>query len=244
MARTADIAAYESILRQIRGVLAAQVVIAPSGEVDEIHVLAGPGRGAKQIVRDVESALAAQFGVNVDHKRVSVAHLRGPGEGSAEGRLKLKGVQLGVEGVRALCRVELEWDGQALAGEAEGPASTTNRRHLPAAATFAALEQRFRIGDALVLEDATLCQVGQRAVALVSVSVLGRDGEQVLVGCCLVRGDEREAIVRAALDAVNRRLARGQRPPAEDSSGSTERMAGQAGQQDPGRVRRNEDGDR
>jgi hypothetical protein len=241
MARTADIAAYENILRQIRGVLAAQVVVAPSGEVDEVHVLAGPGRGAKQIVRDVESALAAQFGVNVDHKRVSVAHLRGPGEGSGEGRLRLQGVQLTIEGVRALCRVELEWDGQSIVGEAEGPASTTNRRHLPAAATFAALEQRFRVGHALALEDVVLCQIGGRTVALVSASVLGREGEQILVGCCLVRGDEREAIVRAALDAVNRRLARAQRPPAEEAAAPAERTGDQ---QDSGRVRRNEDGDR
>ncbi len=219
MARSADVAAYENILRQIRGVLGAQVVVSPSGEVDEIHVLAGPGRGAKQIVRDVESAMAAQFGVNIDHKRVSVAHLRGPGEGAAEGRLKVKGVRLAVDGVRAVCRVELEGEGQVFAGEVEGPASTANRRSLPAAATFAALEQRFRVGDALVLEDAALCQIGQQTVALVSASILGREGEQTLVGCSLVRGDEQEAMVRAALDAVNRRLGRRTRLPAEDAPG-------------------------
>ena len=38
-------------------------------------MLAGSGRHPKQIARDVESCLAAKFGLAVDHRRISVAQM-------------------------------------------------------------------------------------------------------------------------------------------------------------------------
>lgn len=199
-------AAYEEVIRQIREVLAARVVTDPSGTIEEIHVLAGPGRGAKQIVRDVESACAAQFGITLDHKKISVAQVRGPEGGSHGNRLRLRGVHLGVEGTQVTTRVELDWDGQVFVGEARGLASAGNRRRLLAQATLAAVEDCFQTGDAFVLEDARLYPLGHRMVALVGVNLITREGEEVLTGSSAVRDDEPEAVVRAALDAINRRL--------------------------------------
>lgn len=50
------------------------MVFAENGMPCEIHVLPGP-KSSKSLVRDIQSALTAQFGVQVDHRIISVAIL-------------------------------------------------------------------------------------------------------------------------------------------------------------------------
>jgi len=63
----------ENLLTSLEGVLSARVVTTPLGEVSEVHVLAQAGLSPKQVVRNVESALLAQLGLKVDHRKISVA---------------------------------------------------------------------------------------------------------------------------------------------------------------------------
>ena len=63
----------ENLLTSLEGILSARVVTTPLGEVSEIHVLAQAGLTPKQIVRNVESALLAQLGLKVDHRKISIA---------------------------------------------------------------------------------------------------------------------------------------------------------------------------
>ena len=63
----------ENLLTSLEGVLSARVVTTPLGEVSEIHVLTTSDQQAKQVVRNIESALMAQLGVKVDHRKISVA---------------------------------------------------------------------------------------------------------------------------------------------------------------------------
>src|SRR5512143_263472 len=63
----------ENLLTSLEGVLSARVVTTPLGEVSEIHILAQSGLAPKQIVRNVESALLAQLGLKVDHRKISIA---------------------------------------------------------------------------------------------------------------------------------------------------------------------------
>jgi hypothetical protein len=41
----------------------------------EIHILANPGKPAKQVVRDVQSVAMAQYGIDIDHRIVSVVQI-------------------------------------------------------------------------------------------------------------------------------------------------------------------------
>ena len=63
----------ESLLVCIPGVQKARVVVNDWGAIKEIHILTGLDRSPKQIVRDVESALKAQWDINLDRRVVSVA---------------------------------------------------------------------------------------------------------------------------------------------------------------------------
>ena len=66
---------WQELICRLEGVQAAQVVFAENGMPCEIHVLAGPEKSSKSLVRDIQSALTAQFGVQVDHRIISVAQL-------------------------------------------------------------------------------------------------------------------------------------------------------------------------
>ena len=63
----------ENLLTTLEGILSARVVTTPLGEVSEIHILAQAGLQPKQLVRNIESALLAQLGLKVDHRKISIA---------------------------------------------------------------------------------------------------------------------------------------------------------------------------
>src|SRR5438034_10104417 len=63
----------ENLIAGLTGVLSARVVVTPLGDVSEIHVLTLSDMQPKQVVRNVESALMAQLGIKIDHRKISVA---------------------------------------------------------------------------------------------------------------------------------------------------------------------------
>lgn len=69
-----DVPAIERDLARIPAVTSARVVV-EDDQLNEIHVVCGPGRSPKLINRDVQSLLAARWGVDIDHRKVSVVQL-------------------------------------------------------------------------------------------------------------------------------------------------------------------------
>lgn len=67
------IQAAEALLRSLKGVVSVRIVARPGGGVEEIHMLTTHEVSPKLTVRNVESALMAHFGVQIDHRKVSVA---------------------------------------------------------------------------------------------------------------------------------------------------------------------------
>jgi len=65
----------EDALRQIPGVRAVSVVTDPKANPTEIHVLASPGKPAKQVVRDVQSVALTRYDIDLDHRIVSVVQI-------------------------------------------------------------------------------------------------------------------------------------------------------------------------
>ncbi len=63
----------ENLITALTGVLSARVVVTPLGEVTEVHVLTRSDVLPKQVVRNIESALMAQLGFKIDHRKISVA---------------------------------------------------------------------------------------------------------------------------------------------------------------------------
>lgn len=66
----------ERLLEALAGVVSAHIVTDSLGRMVEIHVLASPELHPKQVVRNVESALSAGLGIDIDRRMVSVAQIR------------------------------------------------------------------------------------------------------------------------------------------------------------------------
>ena len=66
---------WEILLKQLPGVLNAEITNNDEGQLTEIHVLATSDRLPKQIVRDVQSALMAEYKAKVDYRIISVAQI-------------------------------------------------------------------------------------------------------------------------------------------------------------------------
>lgn len=73
---TASAEDAERLLGSLTGVVSAHVVADAAGDIVEIHVLSAADLHPKQMVRNVESALSAGLGLQIDRRIVSVAQIR------------------------------------------------------------------------------------------------------------------------------------------------------------------------
>jgi len=178
------------------------------GYIREIHVLTDSTRTPKQLVRDVESALQAQFGLELDHKKVSIAQTtNGKQPKFADSRLKFSDVAISLNGIQARAIVRLKVNGETFEGEASGPSSHHGQIRLISTATLKALESWSHDQVTLVLEDInpSVSMSGQTLV-VVFVNMITPKGEDLLSGSAVMKQDLWKAVVNATLDAVNRRL--------------------------------------
>ncbi|SHN52437.1 hypothetical protein [Desulfitobacterium chlororespirans] len=209
-------APYEEAIKKIRSVIGTRIKGNESNEISEIHVLANSERNPKQIVRDVESVLAAQFGIEIDHKIVSVVQLEQQEDEASSSlhfppkrtqiRPKLISISLHTNNMMAEVKVELSMGDETYEGIASGTSTTYNRLRLFVDATVNALSGSLMEKLFFATEDVMITRLGKYQVAQVIICLMTPLGEQNLVGCALVKNDEREAIVKATLDAVNRKL--------------------------------------
>lgn len=203
----------ERTLGSVAEIKAARVVATPEGVIQEIHVLALPNKSPKQLVRDIESTLMATFGIEVDHKKISIAQLGADAPsmqdstaGGDAARARIVSINANVTGPHMTVTVALEIEGDTYTGEVAGPASQTGRLRLVAMATLDAIEQYAHGAYSFAMEDVSVIQLGRERVAVCCVTLVSPLGEQSFAGTALVRQNEKDSIVKATLDAINRRL--------------------------------------
>jgi len=63
----------EELIGTLPGVISVRIVPSETGAVDEIHVLTTDQLPPKNTVRNIESALMAQLGLRVNHRKISIA---------------------------------------------------------------------------------------------------------------------------------------------------------------------------
>jgi hypothetical protein len=217
------LAELERELCRLPDVTAARIVPDGAHRPVEVHILARPGKPAKQLVRDVQSVALASFGIELDRRIVSVVQLGENGDsgsradddgadddGADDGdvargfRPRIATINAESNGLRSLVRVTLEHDGIEAIGFSEGSSSTAS---LVAVATIDALRQIEPIAECIDLDSAQIVRVGVHDVAVVTAVFLVPPTAETVVGSAFVRqNQEAEAIARAVLDATNRRL--------------------------------------
>lgn len=208
-----EVLELERELCRLPDVSAARVVTDDIGRATEVHILATGPKHPKQVVRDVQSVALASFGIELDRRIVSVVRLHSDGDEPTvdavpvEHRAVLGHVASEVTGLRSLVRVTLARGDEEAVGFAEGSIASSARHRLVAAATVDALRQLQKAAECLDVDSAQIVRVGPNDVAIVTVVFVIPPSEQMVSGSAIVRDHlDSEAIVRAVLDATNRRL--------------------------------------
>jgi hypothetical protein len=198
----------EATLGRLAGVQAVRVVTGADARPTEIHVLASRDKTPKQLVRDIQSAAMAQFDLEIDHRIVSVVQFD-EGESTVgpatAPRVLIATITAQTTGLESTATVTLASGGTLYDGSATAPATASSKPRLIARATLNALAGLMPVG-ACDIEYAQIANVGGREVAVSIVQVLTAEGETIVTGSALVRGDEADAVARSVLDALNRRL--------------------------------------
>jgi hypothetical protein len=149
----------------------------------------------------------AQYDLPVNHRKISIAQVGGGDTRMAKPRPRLVSVGHEVSGKQAKVTVALQLGGVEYDGVAQGAASTMGRLRLVATATLNAVERIIPETHSFALEDITAVKLGRETIVVTSIAILGNTSDETYAGCAIVKDDEREAIVRSVLDAVNRRLS-------------------------------------
>jgi hypothetical protein len=194
-------------IEQIKGITSARVILDDKGAISEIHLVGSAGRKAKQIVRDTESLLYARFGIRIDYRRISLVQLDAPNVSLVPSRLIFVSASASPQAENCV-RVVLQSDGRTY----EGVASVFTEAHqdaqanATAQATIGAVQQAIGEMARLAVQEAKHVSANGQNVSLVVIHALTSQGEECLTGTCLVRDQPLDAVAKATLDAINRRL--------------------------------------
>lgn len=207
----------ENLLTSLQGVLSARVEVSPVGEVTGVHILGQAGMSPKQMVRNVESALLAQMGLKVDHRKISIAQTAEvrPIEALERAAVQEQAIRrdvvfrgLEVEptvSLRVRVRVTLAVRGQEVSGEEEVADTERSRVQGAARATVAVLDRSLPDGT-IELEGIRVMDAFEADLMVAGVRAIDGRTTQLLSGSAVVADRGEQAAVLAVLDATNRWL--------------------------------------
>jgi hypothetical protein len=219
----------ERLLCSLAGVVSTRVVANPLGRLEEIHVLASPILGAKQVVRNVQSALSAGLGIVVDRRIISVAQIRNdvvePDDSAEDGAATDRASSTTLSGESdafrivfmtwdarsrshddSECRVLVRRNGDEFSGAGSGAATSLGRAQAGARAVFAAVAAALD-RETVALESASLVETHGQSFILVSARALAGRQTQRLTGIARLDRSPEEAAILASLQATNRWVA-------------------------------------
>ena len=194
--------AMEELINEIFDVVSSKVVLNNS-EVEEIHVLSSNRRGPKQISRDIQSALNAKFNTNIDYKKISVAQIDDKQNIINDFRLKVELVQVSLTGSNTEVKVVLVKNDERIE-----LGSKNSIYRLLAQATIDCIHKVLNIDDILNVEDVEKIHLAKEKVIVVAVSYVSNKFEMLMTGTATIVKDEYETVVKATLDAINRRISK------------------------------------
>lgn len=195
----------EEAIAGLDGIEAVRLVPGERRPVDELHAIIAPERDPKQTARDLQTLLAARYGIDVDRRVISIVQLPADtGQRLHDGlpRLVLDTVQIEVRGNETSVTVHL-LDGDQPVRGCIGPVEDTEVAEATAGAALDAI-RGLREDIDLRLLGAEIAVLGPERVAVALISAADGRARDLLTGSAVVRGYEADAVARAVLDATNR----------------------------------------
>ncbi len=196
----------KSLVCRIPDVLSCKVILGDKNEVEDIHVLCPTGRNIKQLVRDIQSAVSARFNMEIDYKVISVAQIEE--NEYKDNRLKIDSISMMNMDNSLKATVVLENEEKTFEGVSIKVKSTTNKYKAVAEATILALEAFINTNSIFYLEGIEKTKIAGRDAFLCLVGYTYKNTENLLIGSSLIKTDENEAVVKSALNALNRMISK------------------------------------
>ena len=198
--------AIEESIKNLPGIKGVKVV-SDKEKISEIHILASDKKTPKQLIRDIESTVMVEHDLKLDHKIISIAQLSDEEIFTDDdSRLLINGFSKSVKNNHSEISVELANGDNIFEGKASGITTSENKLKLFSEATLNAIEKF--LGDVchLLPSDLRVVSIGNNEAILVSVIILDDKNENCFLGSALIKGEKELSVIKATLNAVNRRL--------------------------------------
>jgi hypothetical protein len=150
-------------------------------------------------------AAVADERVSVEEQVSETTAVPVPGPRSV-GRPSIAKMHLVSAGLDVTASVTLASGGRTATGESRGLASPSGVHRAVAVATLRAVEELVGEVARVELEHLEITPMGTERTVVVLLTLLTAQGSEHLTGAAAVRDDVRQAVIRATLDALNRRL--------------------------------------
>jgi len=197
-------AEWQSLISQLNGVYAAHVVFSEEEQPIEIHVLASSRRSGKALVRDVQSAISARYGIEVDYHIISIAQVEPNMMSDISYRLNYSGIRMNSSEEGVEVTVTLSRDEDRFSGTAIGSTLPFSRMRCIAQATLDAVKKC--TSDTYFFELASTELIRSNGRAIIVTQVYCIPELTPLIGCVYAETDSDAAVVQSVLDAINRKL--------------------------------------
>lgn len=199
---------YSEYIARLPGVINANVVFI-GGEIEEIHVLADTSRSPKQIVRDIQSLLMAQFQKEVDHRVISIAQIDSELNPTVKPAMRFVIESVAVAKKREQTEVEvtLSMNGKMFYGKQTSLKDNYDVWRGLVQATLNAIALVDETTNKYTVLDIRFTEIAGERMALVCVSLSSANNASCRYsGTAFSLGDDSLAIVKATLSALNRKI--------------------------------------
>ncbi|MBW7572621.1 hypothetical protein [Caproiciproducens faecalis] len=197
---------YSDLIDKLPGVIKSSIV--QSGDtITEIHVLSDTSRSPKQIARDIQSAIFVQFDTTIDHKVISIAQIPSENTQRIKDRLVFEEISISKSKNRSTATVSL-CDGEtAYSGEASALNDSVEINKMICQATLNAVSNFIEPDMSLSPIDVKLFDLTEEKAVAVCIAVNFKNSVERYLGSSFVGDDAGYAVVKATLDALNRKIS-------------------------------------
>ena len=219
-----DLEAIAAALRELPGVAAASVHPDDTGGVDSLRLGLAPDGDGLAVAGAASRLMAERFGTRVHAEQVQVVDAAPPEPAPQPEpvqpepvppvpvppqravRPEIVRTDLVTSGLEFSATVVLSSQARAATGDAHGAVTASGMQRAIGQATLRAVERLARDSARIELDSVMVAETAGERTVLVALTLVSSRGAERLAGSAVVREDESRAIVRATLDALNRRL--------------------------------------
>jgi hypothetical protein len=206
-------AELDKLVSHLNGVLAARTVLNDEDEIIEIHVLSDLSKTPKQLVRDIQSAIMAAFGLEIDYKLISVAQVNNSMVAPPvipEQRILIKKILIGLDSTSLETTVVLGAGDKTYEGTCRGPIAGRSRTHSAVNACIAAIKSYLGQDYSVTLLDLQRHTLAGIECFVIALSFTQPLSESTYFGIAQIKSPDVEiqAAVMAVLSALNRTLSK------------------------------------